>query len=357
MNMWCCEYSGCEYNVLKGMAMRKVLLVVLIAILPCLAKAAVEDSLMVKRVLDYYEAAAPEQVIVNTDKDVYMPGSKVSFLAYVVSEAENIDSRLTNFLYLDLYRNDGWQRISHKKYIRNENGSFSNCVEIPESLPPGDYTIVGYTQHLLGFPADKFAYKIIKVGEVTENTIGDLSRCELQLFPEGGRYIAGEVQKVGVRVIGNDNLTGVYRVEVVDSIGEVLYSTETDRYGYATVKLRNDSLNTLRVNVRGSGYLLSAEVPEAETDCAALKVSQGEDILKIGILKHGDIDLSAMNVVVRASGVVFSLAADRVSQVKIPLSALPDGYIIIDLVDDTNKTVVSTRRVFKEADQNIKLSF
>lgn len=335
----------------------KMLFAAIAVSMPCVA-AAVVDSVLVKRVLDYYEAAAPERMLIYTDMDECEPGGKISFRAYVMSGADKFDSQLTNFIYLDLYRNEGWQRISHKKYIRNENGAFSNYVDIPESLVPGEYTIVGYTQHMLGFPVDNYAYKTINVGEIAEKAVTDLSLYDLELFPEGGRYIEGVVQKVGVRVTGDKELTGLFDVEVVDSTGLATYITRTDRFGYATVKLKNDSLSPLRVNVRaGDGYMLSTEVPKAETDCASLCVSHGEEMLKVGILKHGDIDLSTMNVVVRASGVVVSLAADRVSQVKIPLSALPDGYIIIDLVDDTNKTVVSTRRVFKEAAQNIKLTF
>lgn len=333
-----------------------LVLVVLSCLLPGVAKGAVEDSVLVKRVLDFYETAAPERMVIHTDRDDCEPGEKISFRAYVVSEADNLDSQLTNFIYLDLYRNDGWQRISHKKYIRNENGAFSNYVEIPESLAPGEYTIVGYTQHMLRFPPETYAYKNISVGEKKEK-VRDVSRYMLQLQPEGGRYIEGAVQKVGVRVAGDDELPGVFHVEVVDTVGKPVYTTETDPFGYATVRLLNDSLCPLRVNAMvGDGTVLSTEVPEAETNTAALKVNQGGDILKIVCLTHGDVDLAEMNVVVRASGVVFSVAADRVSHVKIPLTSLPDGYIDIDLVDDAKREVVSSRRVYKESKPSVSIS-
>lgn len=336
--------------------MIKLMLALIAASFPHVAEAAVEDSAIVRRVLDYYERAVPERIVIHTDKDECEPGGKVSFRAYVVCDADNFDSQLSNFIYLDLYRNAGWQRVSHKKYIRNENGSFSNYVEIPEHLEPGDYTIVGYTRHMLGFPAGTLAYHPIKVGDSPASGIAGEPAYSIELFPEGGRYIEGAVQKVGVRVAGDNELTGVYHVEVTDTAGHVTYTADTDPYGYAIVKIRNDSLAPLRVNAsRGDGIVLSTEVPKAETDCASLKVSQGDGVMKIGIVKHGGIDLSALNVVVRASGVVFSIAADRISQVKIPLNTLPDGYIWIDLVDDADRRVVSTRRIFKEDTSSITL--
>lgn len=334
-----------------------IIAMVIAAVFPCLAKAAVEDSVLVRRVLDYYETAAPERLVIHTDKDECAPGGKVSFRAYVVSAADNFDSQLSNFIYLDLYRNSGWQRISHKKYIRNENGSFSNYLDIPETLESGVYTIVGYTRHMLGFPSETFAYHPIKVGEEAHGDTASGIGYGIELSPEGGHYVEGAVQRVGVRIAGDGGVTGVLHVEVADSAGQVIYSTDTDCHGYATVKLRNDSLTPLRVNVcKGDGYVLSTEIPKAETDCAALKVSKGEDAIKIGILSNGDIDLSALNVVVRASGVVLSMAADRVSQVKIPLNTLPDGSICIDLVDDAARKVVSSRRIFKEYTQDIRLT-
>lgn len=328
---------------------------VVAAVIPFAAEGAVEDSLIVSRVLDYYEKAGPERMIIETGKDSCEPGEKLGFRAYVVREADNFDSGLTNFIYLDLYSNNGWSRISHKKYIRNENGSFLNYVEFPADLSPGDYTIVGYTQHMLGFPAESYAYKTVRVvaGGKSGSQAGDYT---LELMPEGGRYVEGVVQKVGVRVSGDRQVAGVFHVEVADSAGHVTYKAETDVLGYAVVKVRNDSLTRQCVRVSlDDGRVLTARLPEAEANCAALKVNRGESQLGIDILTHGDVDLSEMNVVVRASGVVFSMAADKAHHIKLPLQSLPDGDIDIDLVDYSRKEVVSSRRIHKRSENLVEV--
>lgn len=324
--------------------MMKILniIIAVTSLLPCVARAAVEDSVLVQRVLDYYESSEPERMMIHTGRDEFRQGEKVSFRAYVVSEFDRINSGYTSYVYLDLYRNADWQRIMHKKFVRNERGAFSNGLYLPDYLQPGDYTIVGYTQQMLGFPAETYAYKRIRVTEGKENP----GQFYLELSPEGGHFVEGATQKVGVRVRGDRELTGTYHVEVVDSAGTALYSADTDPYGYAEVKLLNDSLTPLRVNaVSADGYVLTTEVPRAETDCVSLQAVIRDGQLRISTLTHGNINLSELNVVIRGTGAVLSIPADRAARTRIPLDSLPTGEIIIDIVDDARKQVLSTRRI------------
>ncbi|MEO6902472.1 MAG: hypothetical protein ABI315_04875 [Bacteroidia bacterium] len=94
-----------------------------------------------------------EKVILSTDRTIYFIGESIFYKANIFLTT-NIDSSLSNVLYLEIYDKDLNPVIQKKEQI--SNGSSYGVIDIPPHLITGNYYIRAYTQYLRNFSKNLF---------------------------------------------------------------------------------------------------------------------------------------------------------------------------------------------------------
>ncbi|HMH34748.1 MAG TPA: hypothetical protein VK543_17050, partial [Puia sp.] len=115
------------------------------------------DSIAVN--MDRYSIANPSSTLfVHFDKTVYSNFENVWFEAYLLNYDNSLDS--VNILSVFLVRNND-RSIWMESQFDMRDGLASGHMFLPDTLPPGNFSFIAYTNHLVnGYPDDIFVQPI-----------------------------------------------------------------------------------------------------------------------------------------------------------------------------------------------------
>ena len=107
---------------------------------------------------------AAERIYITTDRDSYVAGETM-WLSLFLTDANNGHalSSVSSMAYLEFYNSDALV-LTFK--IAVSGGRGSGCVELPPSLPTGNYIIKAYTRQMLGEKTPEFFQKMVSVFNV-----------------------------------------------------------------------------------------------------------------------------------------------------------------------------------------------
>lgn len=174
-----------------------------------------------------------EKVFLHTDKDLFSAGETIWYSPYVVLGPYNQPSSGSNVVHVDLISPNGEIVLSQTHGLLSGIGSGS--MEIPKTLPPGNYQLRSYTQWMRNFDTDFFFTKNVNIlnQEIeTEATTAKEDKIDVQFFPEGGHMVANISSRVSFKAIGSDGLPRNVKGQIIDSEGVPVATFSTlDRGG------------------------------------------------------------------------------------------------------------------------------
>ncbi|MCD4793025.1 MAG: hypothetical protein K8R54_07335 [Bacteroidales bacterium] len=107
-----------------------------------------------------------ENIIVFTDRDLYLSGEKIWFNALCLSKGEFKEETISKITYFELF-NEEKKSVIQKK-VRIIKGESSSFIEIPENIETGVYNLIAYTQYIKnfkGFKSNRISLIIINPGK------------------------------------------------------------------------------------------------------------------------------------------------------------------------------------------------
>ena len=117
--------------------------------------------------IHFYERGIQEKLYLKTDKPYYSAGEKLWFRGWLVNASTHTPALYSRFIYAELI-NDRDSLICRAR-IRDDSGAFHNCLELPPTLPAGDYTLRAYTRWMRNEGNDFFFSCPIRI----ENPLDD----------------------------------------------------------------------------------------------------------------------------------------------------------------------------------------
>jgi len=186
-------------------------------------------------------AAPRESLFLHLNKSVYIKGEDIWFKGYVYNRQEGLPFKETSNLYVGLYDSIGKQ-ISKKLYRVSESFANGN-ISLDSSMTAGVYYIKASTNWMRNFN-DKAPYvQQIKVYDhnTVQKTSSDFENktYDVQFLPEGGTFISGLQNTIGVKCIGENGL-GVAMTygKIVNEKGEEVASFDSSHRGMASFVLK-----------------------------------------------------------------------------------------------------------------------
>ncbi len=102
----------------------------------------------------YALAQSSSTLFVHFDKTIYTNYENVWFTGYLLTTDTNVNAR--NTLSVALIKNDDRSIWTEDKFVMN-NGISAGNIFLPDTLPPGNYSLVTYTNLIVkGYPVDIF---------------------------------------------------------------------------------------------------------------------------------------------------------------------------------------------------------
>jgi|CXWL01.1.fsa_nt_gi hypothetical protein len=213
----------------------------------------------------------PEKVYIHYDKEYYVAGETIWFKAYLYNDGK--PSSLSNNLYLQFTDVKG-QVVSNKKFPIL-GAVAKGSIEVPDTLPQGNYYIRALTPGMLNYD-EAFIYKknifVFKpfVSATKEKT--PPQNVVVQFFPESGHLVDGILTVVGFKAIDQwgtpVDINGIIRLED----GTTIASFKSYHDGIGKVQFKPQSGKKYLADVETDAGKRTYSLPEVQVSGINLKV-------------------------------------------------------------------------------------
>ena len=186
---------------------------------------------------NYTQNNLQEKLYVHTDKNFYVANEICWFKIYNVDAILNKPINISKVAYLELIDNNG-KAVWQEKIALNE-GIGNGSILIPTAIASGNYTLRAYTNWMKNYNEGFFFEKRISVlnPSLTQenNYTPSKENYSIQIFPEGGNLVAGQLAKVAFK-ISNQFGKGVQaKGYLINSKGDTISQCKTSSLGIGSM--------------------------------------------------------------------------------------------------------------------------
>jgi hypothetical protein len=313
-----------------------------------------ELTFLQNSVENYTKNNLQEKIYVHTDKNFYVANEICWFKIYNVDAIFNKPLNISKVAYLELIDNNN-KAVWQEKISLNE-GSGNGSILIPSAIATGNYTLRAYTNWMKNFNASFFFEKKISIlnPSLTQenNYTPTKENYSIQIFPEGGNLVAGQLAKVAFKIVNQFGKGVQAKGYLLNEKGDTITSCNTSslgigsmgmgsftftpqtNQGYSLSLTTNDDkiINQKLPNIFDKGYTLSLDNSVAETSST----------ININIAGLA-LENTSVYLLVHARGIVSHAIAGQIkngsSNLIIDKSKLNEGVNIFTLFNQAQEPV------------------
>jgi hypothetical protein len=265
------------------------------------------------RIIDLFkeqlEVYPQEKIHLHTDRDVYVPGEKIWFKAYVVDAVSHLYPTLSRYVYIELI--SPADTLIHRVMIRQDDGMFFGNLSLTEYIPAGDYTLRAYTRYMENMGDDYFFKKNIRIENIAAERGNEGSResrgnsgssgirnnrtnlenpanrgldYDVSFFPEGGNLPEGVLSKIAFKALNKNGYPETVSGLLVDETGAEITSVQTFYAGMGVFEYLPEAGKKYRLKCTNeNGFQQQFELPQPNLRAYSLAVDQSNNKLSIKI--------------------------------------------------------------------------
>lgn len=192
---------------------------------------------------------AAERIYITTDRDSYVAGETM-WLSLFLTDANNGHalSSVSSMAYLEFYNSDALV-LTFK--IAVSGGRGSGCVELPPSLPTGNYIIKAYTRQMLGEKTPEFFQKMVSVFNVltAERVEENVKITNDDDSPLNHGRIEGFIQKASSKEVGIAYGAAGRLIPAGESLSFAVSNSCGSKITSSLSVFRKDSLSVMKYGV------------------------------------------------------------------------------------------------------------
>ncbi|WP_254070966.1 carboxypeptidase-like regulatory domain-containing protein [Pedobacter sp. L105] len=315
---------------------------------------------MLQKLKAYTDKYPQEKIHLHLDKPYYAAGDDIWFKAYVVNAMSSNLTSISGVLYVEL--------IDESDAVRNQvklplvSGLSWGSFKLPDSFAAGNYRIRAYTQWMRNAGPDFFFDKIIKIGSRRKNIVSastdhkniavqevagktTLNPVDVQFFPEGGNFVEGQPNKLGIKAVNTSGLGEDISGSIVDNAGVSIATFSTKHLGMgnvtftpkkgktytAKIKYKDGAEHTVNLpKLVKSGYVLSID---QNAENILVKVLISDSLLNNGVIKLAGLHNNTEIFVLKSGD------SKQIISTSIPKKDLPLGIMQLTLFSPSNQPV------------------
>lgn len=310
--------------------------------------------------LNNYFLLERENIHLHLNKDLYLSEENIWFKGYVFNRKQLVPFYSTTNIFVVLFNETGTK--INQKLVYGNTGTFEGAFTNLNQLPSGNYYIQVYTNWMNNFHEDEsnvYPIKIINASnpDFFDTKKSDLSTARIEINPEGGTFVNGIANVIGVKVVDRfnnpvGNLTAELKNEANQILAEV--AINSDGLGRFFITPKNDSYS-LSIIINGNLIEKQLPIPSAKgiamevnsytiTDKATIKISTNVETFK-------DLVAKKLFVVMHQDerALIFDVNIDPTSLehiLKFSTETISPGINIVRLLDE-NSNQLAERIIYK----------
>jgi len=307
-----------------------------------LAQPMAPDSLE-KRFTYYSAYCSPEKLYLHLDRTYYLAGEKIWMMGYLENASSTSLLPTSNYAYVEILNNKGIS-ILRVKLKKDKEGSFPGYLELPENIKSGNYTLRAYTLWQLNNHAEYMFHQEIKIlgrGGKKNEPINPSDKVEVTFYPEGGRYFAEHLSKIGFKALNANGMSVEVSGTLVDSDGATVTYVTTAHDGMGFILFTPESGKKYTFKVEGVG---SFALPEPSANGATININYVPEYIyaRISAATRGKYNLFLRNGSSMKFIASVSVSAEREKKYKVERKQLTEGINHFILTDE-NGNIVAER--------------
>ena len=324
-----------------------------------------------------------EKMHLHTDRNLYVPGEKIWFKAYIVDAFTHQSPTYSRYAYIELINSS--DELIHRVMITgDEEGLFHGYIFLSELIPEGDYTLRAYTRYMENLGEDYFFKRHIRIaalktgllhpdGFAKTDALPSLRASptslrgtkqsshnndyEVSFYPEGGYLTEGVSCRVAFKALDNTGAVEAVTGVIVDEEGNRIGETHTIHSGMGSFTFTPEA---------GKVYYLDCKNPSGQEKRFQLPAAQKTYTIAAGyndsrhlveVIKSPGLPDVPLYLVAHCKGEILYYDAWNYRERAISFSRdrFPSGVIQLMLFD-SQMNPVSERLIFNKRDDQSALA-
>lgn len=315
-----------------------------------------ELSGIANRLVQNIDKANKEEIILNTDRKIYVAGEQVYFKAYLFDSIHHYLQTSPQKLFVDIA--DDKDNVIQQVVLNTSALKTSGSFILPDSLQNGYYWLRAYTRQMAMYHVNDVAVVPVfvintpfkKDFQQRTNIQATVGKPVVEVFPEGGSVISGLNSTVAVKVTNQERLPLQIAGIVKDNRDSVIARFITNQYGLA--KFSYEPVWFLRYKIllqQGNVYDSVAALPRTNFFSGQLAIiKQDQDNITARVALEDSIysnDFTSYLVAVSGDSICFASVGKGMYNVNIPLTKFPPGVATLYLFD-SKEELLSSRFIY-----------
>ena len=291
---------------------------------------------------DKFHTLAPV-LFLHTDKPFYATGDRIWLSAYLLDATTNQRPLGETAIHVDVITASG-QPVQHQWLHVNDGRAVGN-LRLSDTLASGTYRLRAYTDEDDGQkrPAFERNIAVYNILQDTTHPLADSTKkpLDIQLLPEGGRWVSGLPARLGIKVVSPDGNGVALSGRIVDNMGAEICRLTTNFLGMGSVTLTPQSDRTYYAEILRNNQRQLIALPAVESGGLVLSADVLSDSTRLFLTvsgKNRPVTDSAY-VLIQQQGRLIDqrkiLLQDGVAKVSLSTASLPAGLLQITLYDAT----------------------
>ena len=291
-----------------------------------------------------FKVLAPT-LFVHIDKPVYATGDQLWMSTYLLDAASHQRADGQTAIHVDLLRSTG--KLVQHQWIRIVDGRGEGNFRLSDTLTTGTYRLRAYTdeddqQRRPAFERSVAIYNLLR-NEVSIRNDSVHPSVDVQVLPEGGRWMSGLPARLGVKIVKPNGQGLPIEGRIIDDSGAEVARFKTTPQGMTSVVMEPKSQRTYYAEVTYKAHSQHVPLPKPETEGLVLSADAISDTTRLAltILSTNRIAVDSAYVLIQQHGRVIDgrkiLLQNGVAKVNLPIMSWFPGLAQITLYDANDR--------------------
>ncbi len=278
---------------------------------------------------------------VHIDKPFYATGDRIWMSVYLLDAASHRRVGGETALHVDLLTPAG-KSVQHQ-WIRIAEGRGEGTFRLSDTLRTGTYRLRAYTdaddgQRRPAFERSVAVYNLFR-NDAVPQTDPVSRQADVQVLPEGGRWIAGLPARLGVKIVQPDGRGLAVAGRIVDDQGAELARFRTNQQGMTSVLAEPKAQRTYYADVTYNDQRQHVPLPAPETEGLLLTADAISDTTQLALTVRSTNQAAADSayILIQQHGRVVDqrkiILQNGVARVGLPMMSWLPGLAQITLYD------------------------
>lgn len=282
---------------------------------------------------------------VHIDKPVYATGDTLWMSAYLLDVANHERIGGETAMHVDLLTPAG--TVVQHQWVKVLDGRGQGSLRLSDSLATGMYRLRAYTDEDVGHKRPAFerfvaVYNLLR-GELSADSDSATKVPDIQILPEGGRWISGLPGRLGVKIVQPNGHGLSIDGRIVDDLGAEAARFKTDVRGMTSVSIQPDIRRTYYADVLYNNQWQHIPLPEPEQKGVTLSADAVSDTTRLAltIMSTNRTVTDSVYVLIQQRGHVVDqwkvLLQNGLAKISLPMTGWLPGIAQITLYDASSR--------------------